>query len=161
MGPNWWLMSAPGSLERAGTARLSWSQPWERRRQSLRAEEGTGGWLDERVAGGRRRSCLAAGACPSGALGSPAGAHVSGEPVDGRTRLDTGRRAGGGSRARWGALGVSGSLAAPVGWWWTHRGCLGPRAPPRSGSGDRGREGWVSPAGRLTRLGGALEVCTL
>ena len=65
--------------------------------------------MDERVAGGRRGSFLAAGACPSGALGSLAGAHVSGEPVDGRTCLDTGRRAGGGSRARWAALGVSGS----------------------------------------------------
>ena len=65
--------------------------------------------MDERVAGGRRGSFLAAGACPSGALGSPAGARVSGEPVDGRTCLDTGRRAGGGSWARWAPLGVSGS----------------------------------------------------
>ena len=45
--------------------------------------------MDERVAGGRRGSFLAAGACPSGALGSPAGARVSGEPVDGRTLLNT------------------------------------------------------------------------
>ena len=65
--------------------------------------------MDERVAGGRRGSFLAAGACPSGALGSPAGAHVSGEPVDGRTRLDTGRWAGCWSRARRAPLGVSGS----------------------------------------------------
>ena len=65
--------------------------------------------MDERVAGGRRGSFLAAGACPSGALGSPAGARVSGEPVDGRTLLDTGRRAGGGSWARQAPLSVSGS----------------------------------------------------
>ena len=161
MGRNWWLMSAPGSLETAGTTRLSWSQPWERRRHSLGAGQGTGGWLDERVAGSRRGSFLAAGACPSGALGSPAGAHVSGEPVDGRTCLDMGWRAGGGSQARRAPLGVSGSLAAPGGRWWAHRGCLGPGAPSRSGSRDRCREGRVSRASRLTRLGGALEVCTL
>ena len=65
--------------------------------------------MDERVAGSRRGSFLAAGACPSGALGLPAGAHVSGEPVDGRTHLDMGRRAGGGSQARRAPLGVSGS----------------------------------------------------
>lgn len=53
--------------------------------------------MDDRVAGGRRGSFLAAGVCPSEALRSPAGAHVSGEPVDWRTRLDTGRRSGGGS----------------------------------------------------------------
>ena len=161
MGPNWWLMSAPGSLETAGTTRLSWSQPWERRRHSLGAGQGTGGWLDERVAGSRRGSFLAAGACPSGALGSPAGAHVSGEPVDGRTCLDMGWRAGGGSQARRAPRGVSGSLAAPGGRWWAHRGCLGTGAPSRSGSRDRCREGRVSRASRLTRLGGALEVCTL
>ena len=104
-------MSAPGSLETAGG--LSWSPRWERKRQFLGAGEGTGGWLDERVAGGRRGSFLAAGVCPSGALGSPAGAHVSGEPMDGRMRLDTGQRAGGGSWALLAPPGVSGSLR----WW--------------------------------------------
>ena len=38
---------------------------------------------------------------------------------------------------------------------------FGPGAPSRSRCRGRGPEGGVSPAGLLTRLGGALEVCTL
>ena len=114
-----------------------------------------GGWLDDRVAGGRRGSFLAAGVCPSEVLRSPAGGHVSGEPMDGRTHLDTGWRSGGGSWAHGAPLGVSGRGGRAGG-------CFGPGAPSRfSGSGDRGQEGWDAPAGCLTRLGGALEVCTL
>ena len=100
--------------------------------------------MDERVAGGRRGSFLAAGACPSGALGSPAGAHVSGEPVDVRTFLDRGRRAGG--RREPGSPGAPRyfGLAAPVGRWRARRGCFGPGAPSKFGSRGRGQEGWVS-----------------
>lgn len=68
--------------------------------------------MDDRVAGGRRGSFLAAGVCPSEALRSAAGAHVSCEPVDWRTLLDTGRRLGGGSWAHGAPLGVSGVAGA-------------------------------------------------